>query len=174
MITNRTHQIRHNRTIRFVKNNLEKGSSILDLGTKNILSNKLSKQGFKVENTKGEDLDIDFLKYSDNKLDCVTAFEIFEHMLAPFNILKNLKNKKLIASVPLNLWFADSYWNKDDNWDKHYHEFEPRQFNLLLNRTGWVIKKNEFWKSPDNSKIGIRPILRNFYYRYYIVYCERD
>ena len=165
---------RYRKTLSFISKHCSISDNILDLGVPNHLSKLMQAKGYQVMNTKGENLDVDVKSVLDPSINCVTAFEIFEHMLAPFNILNNLKNKKLIASVPLNLWFADSYWNKDDNWDKHYHEFEPRQFNLLLNRTGWVIKKNEFWKSPDNSKIGIRPLLRNFYYRYYIVYCERD
>jgi len=104
----------------------------------------------------------------------VTAFEIFEHLLAPYNILKELKCNKLIASIPLKLWFARAYWNESDDWDKHYHEFEPKQFQFLLEKTGWKIKDSEFWTSPDQNKIGVRPLLRYFYPRYYIVYCERN
>ena len=95
-------------------------------------------------------------------------------MLAPFNILKSISSKSLIASVPLKLWFSSAYWNENDDWDKHYHEFEPKQFKFLLEKSGWIIKDFELWTSPDNSKIGIRPLLRNFYKRYYIVYCERN
>ena len=51
-------------------------------------------------------------------LDLITSFEIFEHMLAPFNILRELKTDKLIASVPLKLWFTDAYWNDNNDWDK--------------------------------------------------------
>ena len=101
------------------------------------------------------------------------------HMVIRNNIasnmcmLKNIKCKRLIASVPLKLWFAEAYWNPNDDWDKHYHEFEVKQFDLLLEKTGWKIKDSALWTSPDPSKIGIRPMLRYFVPRYYIVYCER-
>ena len=40
------------------------------------------------------------------KVDAVTAFEIFEHLLAPFNVLRQIETLKLVATIPLNLWFA--------------------------------------------------------------------
>ena len=80
---------------------------------------------------------------------------------------------KLIASVPLKLWFAEAYWNESDDWDKHYHEFEKKQFNFLLEKTGWKVKDSELWTSPGTNKLGFRTLLRYFTPRYYIVYCER-
>ena len=152
---------------------LDPGSNLLDLGTENPFTPQLKAAGYSVSNTQGENLDDDFKKIAQTTCDCVTAFEIFEHLLAPYNILKELKSDKLIASIPLKLWFAEAYWNENDDWDKHYHEFEPKQFQFLLEKTGWKIKDSEFWTSPDQNKIGIRPLLRYFYPRYYIVYCER-
>ena len=146
---------------------------ILDLGTPNDFSEIMKNAGYEVVNTKGENLDVDFKIVSESDADLITAFEIFEHMLAPFNLLNTLKNKKLIASIPLKLWFASAYWNENDDWDKHYHEFEPKQFQLLLKRSNWNIIESEKWKSYNPKKIGIRPILRRFYSRYYIVYCEK-
>ena len=146
---------------------------ILDLGTPNDFSEIMKNAGYEVENTKGENLDVNFKMVSESDADLITAFEIFEHMLAPFNLLNSLKNKKLIASIPLKLWFANAYWNENDDWDKHYHEFEPKQFELLLTRSNWNIIASEKWKSYNPKKIGVRPILRRFYSRYYIVYCEK-
>ena len=103
----------------------------------------------------------------------VTAFEIFEHMVSPFPLLRAISAKKLVASVPLKLWFTNAYWNNNDPFDKHYHEFEPKQFDLLLNKAGWRIIKSEKWVSKT-SQIGVRPLLRRFVPRYYIVYCERE
>lgn len=152
---------------------LKEGSSLLDLGTENPFTPQLIEAGYTVKNTQGENLDDDYEAYVNPQVDCVTAFEIFEHLLAPYNILKAIKSKKLIASVPLKLWFAEAYWNEKDDWDKHYHEFEVKQFNLLLKKTGWKIKDSALWTSPDPFKIGFRPFLRYFTPRYYIVYCER-
>ena len=153
---------------------LDPGSKLLDLGTENPFTPQLKAAGYSVSNTQGENLDDDFKKIAQTTCNCVTAFEIFEHLLAPYNILKELKCNKLIASIPLKLWFATAYWNESDDWDKHFHEFEPKQFQFLLEKTGWKIKDFEFWTSPDQNKIGVRPLLRYFYPRYYIVYCERN
>lgn len=164
---------RYQKTIRFMQKHLPENAEVLDLGTRNPFSEVMEKHGFKVNNTRGENLDIDYQKYTDTGVDCVTSFEIFEHMLAPFNILRELKTDKLIASIPLKLWFTDAYWNEKDDWDKHYHEFEPKQFDFLLEKSGWEIKDSEKWKSADWKQIGIRPLLRHITDRYYIVYCER-
>jgi hypothetical protein len=145
---------------------------ILDLGTVNPFSEILKNEGYEVLNTHGEDLDIDFEFINNYQVDLVIALEIFEHMVAPFNILRSMKVKKLIASVPLRLWFAPAYWNEKDEWDRHYHEFEVKQFDWLLKKTGWEIKSFELWKS-GKLKLGLRPILRYFTPRYYIVFCER-
>lgn len=171
---NRHLEKRYNKTLKFVKKHIPEQSKILDLGTTNAFSDIMRKEGYNVENTKGEDLDINYEVYLDKNVDVITSFEIFEHMLAPFNILRNLKTNKMIASVPLKLWFTDAYWNEKDDWDKHYHEFEIKQFDFLLKKTGWKIKDSETWTSSDWRKVGVRPILRHFTPRYYIVYCERE
>jgi hypothetical protein len=164
---------RYKRTLRFIEQVVNKESRILDLGTRNDFSEFLEKEGYNIDNTKGEDLDLDYSRYTDYQADVITAFEIFEHLLAPYNILRALKQPRLIASVPLKLWFAPAYWNEKDEWDRHYHEFEIKQFNFLLEKSGWKIIKSETWKSAHWMNLGIRPLLRHFYPRYYIVYCER-
>ena len=102
----------------------------------------------------------------------VTAFEIFEHSVSPFNVLNDIRATKLVASVPLKLWFASAYRSKTDKWDRHYHEFEDWQFDWLLEKSGWRIVKSEKFTNPV-KKIGIRPILRRITPRYYLVYAER-
>ena len=100
------HQKRYNKTLAFMDKHLKQGSSVLDLGTSNPFTPQLVNAGYTVSNTKGENLDDDYKQYADMSADCVTAFEIFEHLFAPYNILKEIKSKRLIASVPLKLWFA--------------------------------------------------------------------
>lgn len=163
---------RETNTVKFVRNHISSESKILDLGVPNNLGKLLNEAGFQISNTQGEDLDVDFAKYNAREYDCVTAFEIFEHLMAPYNILKAIESKYLIASIPMRLWFATAYWNEKDPWDRHYHEFEQRQFDMLLERTGWKILDSQKWKSYDAVPNGIRPILRRFTDRYYIVFCE--
>lgn len=163
---------RYKITLDFLKEVIPPNSKILDLGVENPFSEIMKQQGFQVENTKGEDLDENFSTVQNSDAEVITAFEIFEHLLAPYNILKEIKADKLVASVPLRLWFAPAYQSKTDQWDRHYHEFEPWQFDWLLEKSGWEIKKKTTFTNPVN-KIGIRPILRWFTPRYYLVYAER-
>ena len=86
--------------------------------------------------------------------------------------IKEVKANKLVATVPLKLWFTKAYRSPTDPWDRHYHEFEPWQVDWLLEKSGWKIIATEKWTSPVNQ-IGIRPILRKFTPRYYAVYAER-
>ncbi len=163
---------RFQHTLSFLQKHIPPTQSILDLGVENPFSKIMEEQGYAVENTKGEDLDVDFSTVIASGSEVVTAFEIFEHLLAPFNVLKEIKADKLVASIPLRLWFAPAYKSKTDVWDRHYHEFEDWQFDWLLEKSGWQIKDKAKWTNPVN-KIGIRPLLRKFAPRYYIVYAER-
>ncbi|MCP9201579.1 class I SAM-dependent methyltransferase [Gramella sp. GC03-9] len=164
---------RYQKTLEFLKESVTPPSRILDLGVKNPFSKIMEENGYTVINTKGEDLDDDYTSVLQNEYDVVTAFEIFEHLLAPYNILKEIKSDKLVASVPLKLWFSPAYRSKTDKWDRHYHEFEDWQFDWLLEKSGWNIQKRLKWTNPVN-KIGIRPALRKFTPRYYAVYAERS
>lgn len=160
------------KTIEFLEKHVGKQESILDLGVPNPLSKIMKDSGYLVKNTGGEDLDFNFSSVTDFKGDVVTAFEIFEHLLAPLNVLSEIKANKLVTSIPLRLWFSPAYRSKTDPWDRHYHEFEDWQFDWLLEKSGWEIKDGLKWTHPV-KKLGIRPIFRLFAPRYYIVYAER-
>lgn len=159
-------------TIEFLEKHIAKEESILDLGVVNPLSKIMTQHGYAVKNTEGEDLDVDFKAVTSFNGNVITAFEIFEHLLAPLNILSESKADKLVTSIPLRLWFSPAYQSKTDPWDRHYHEFEDWQFDWLLEKAGWEIKDRLKWTHPV-KKIGIRPILRLFTPRYYMVYAER-
>ena len=163
---------RFQKTLEFLQKSVSTSDRILDLGVSNPFSEIMKQKGYDVSNTNGEDLDNDVSAVQTSAYDCVTAFEIFEHLLAPYNILREIKANKLVASIPLKLWFAPAYQSKTDKWDRHYHEFEDWQFNWLLEKSGWKIKDSIKWAHPVN-KIGLRPILRKFTPRYYVVYAER-
>ncbi|WP_299225104.1 methyltransferase domain-containing protein [uncultured Psychroserpens sp.] len=163
---------RYKLTLQFLQKHISTSESILDLGIENPFTEVMTKNGFTVKNTSGIDLDENLSEVKNNHADVVTAFEIFEHLLSPYTILKTIKSKKLVASVPLKLWFASAYRSKTDMRDRHFHEFEDWQFDWLLEKTGWKIIDRQKWTNPT-KKIGIRPILRLFTKRYYIVYAER-
>ncbi|WP_338351074.1 methyltransferase [Nonlabens tegetincola] len=159
-------------TLEFLEKHLEKNSSILDLGVENPFSKIMSDAGYKVVNTSGEDLDDELTAISSFTGDAVTAFEIFEHLVAPYNALKEIKTKKLFISVPMKLWFASAYRNKNDVRDQHYHEFESWQLDYVLEKAGWKVIDSIKFTNPV-KKFGIRPFLRRFTPRYYLVYCEK-
>lgn len=163
---------RYKHTAEFLIKHITKDSTILDLGVENPFTKIMKQQGFNVENTHGEDLDIDISTIENSKANVVTAFEIFEHLVSPFTVLKSINANKLVASVPLRLWFSSAYRSKTDMRDRHYHEFEDWQFDWLLEKAGWKIIDRKKWTNPT-KKIGIRPFLRWLTPRYYIVYAER-
>jgi hypothetical protein len=164
---------RFQHTLSFLQKHISTEESILDLGVENPFSKIMIQQGFSVENTKGEDLDLNFESVKTSNAQVVTAFEIFEHLVAPFNVLREIKADKLVASIPLKLWFSPAYKSKTDPWDRHYHEFEDWQFDWLLEKAGWKIIERAKWTNPV-KKIGLRPLLRSFTPRYYIVYAVKN
>jgi len=163
---------RYQKTLAFLSIAIAPPARILDIGTPNAFSEEMKQYGFQVTNTSGEDLDETTESVTRIEADCTTAFEIFEHLLNPLGVLKAIRSEKLVASVPLSLWFARSYRNKSNRWDQHFHEFEDWQFDWLLEKAGWEITRREKWTSPIIVP-GIRPLLRFFTPRYYIVEARR-
>jgi len=173
MYTNNVHQKRFQKTLAFLNQNIEKGSHILDLGVQNPMSELMKANGYKVENTQGEDLDEDQTGLINSNAEVATAFEILEHLLSPYQVLKSIRAKKLVVSVPLKIWFSSAYRSKTDLRDRHFHEFEDWQLDWLLEKTGWKIIASEQWTNP-NRGFGIRTILRYFTPRYYIVFAKKN
>lgn len=163
---------RFEKTLIFLRKHVPAPTTILDLGVENPFSEIMKLEGYDVQNTTGEDLDYDTSKLKESAASVVTAFEIFEHLLSPFTVLRDIEADKIVASVPLRLWFSSAYRSKTDPWDRHYHEFEDWQFDWLLEKAGWTIIAKDSWTHPVR-KIGFRPLLRLFTPRYYIVYAER-
>lgn len=163
----KNHQRRYRLTRGFLEETLQPNEAILDLGSDNPFSRLLKADGYTVHNT-----DIDLDRYPDEltrkPADVVTAFEILEHLLNPLGILQKVPGQRLYASVPMRLWFSKAYRHPDDPWDRHFHEFEPWQFDWLLDHAGWQIIRREKWTNPVR-KFGIRPLLRQFTPRWYVV-----
>src|SRR5690606_28044144 len=126
-----------------------------------------------VSNTEG-DLDVAPHQAAEAEVDAVTAFEVLEHLVAPFNVLRAIRAPRLFASVPLRLWLAPAYRNPHDAWDRHFHEFEPWQFDWLLEKAGWRIVRRERWiPKPAGLPLGVRPLLRRVTPRWYVVEAVR-
>ncbi|MBK0370990.1 methyltransferase domain-containing protein [Flavobacterium agrisoli] len=159
-------------TLEFLQKHIPTSETILDLGVENPFSKIMKDAGYSVSNTSGEDLDLNQSALQNSNAQVVTALEIFEHLLNPFTVLKEIKAEKLIISIPMRLWFSAAYRSKTDMWDRHYHEFEDWQLDWLLEKTGWKIIDSKKWTNPV-KQLGLRPFLRRFTNRYYIVYAEK-
>ena len=163
---------RYRLTLEFLQRHVATSEAILDLGVFNPFSEIMTQNGYRVTNTGGEDLDLDLEAVRASGAPVVTAFEILEHLVAPFKVLQAIPGDRLLASVPLRLWFAAAYRSKTDPRDRHFHEFEAWQFDWLLEKAGWRVIDRVQWAHPVR-KFGIRPLLRRFTPRYYLVYAER-
>ena len=163
---------RYKQTLKMLKEVCPAPAVIFDLGVRNPFSEIMKQNNYEVYNTSGEDLDEEPNPKMPNNVDLVTGFEIIEHLVSPYPLLKNIKAKRIFLTVPIKLWFSKAYKSETDPFDRHYHEFEPWQFDWLLEKSGWKIIKKEYWTNPT-KKIGLRPFLRLFVKRYYAVYAER-
>ena len=108
---------RYRKTLALLNEILPNGGVIYDLGVRNPFSEIMEKEGFKVINTDGQDLDIDYNLNIPKNVDLITGFEILEHLVSPFPLLKNLNCKKIFVTVPMNLWFSKAYRSKTDPFD---------------------------------------------------------
>lgn len=163
---------RFNITLDFLKKHIKTSEIIFDLGVTNPFSKIMEENGYTVKNTQGEDLDNDQSALQNETYTVFTAFEIFEHLLNPYTVLQNVKCDKLLISIPLRLWFSPAYRSKIDMWDRHYHEFEDWQLDWLLEKSGFQIVDRVKFTHPV-KKIGLRPLLRFFTPRYYMVYAVK-
>ena len=159
---------RFHQTLSFIESSLPKGSKILDLGTPNELSEFMTENGYEVDNAFGKDFDLEPTIVAQDGYDAVTMLEVLEHLVNPMGVLQEVKAPKLFASVPLDLWFSKDYKNQSNEWDQHFHEFEDWQFDWLLRKSGWKKLRSEKWVNPTN-KLGIRPLLRRFTPRFYMI-----
>lgn len=147
-------------------------AGILDLGTPNQLSEFLGKNGFLIRNAHGFDFDLEPEKINDYQYEVLTGFEVLEHLVSPFPLMRVTKARKLFVTVPMRLWFAPAHQNRKDEWDRHYHEFETWQLDMMLEKAGWEIKAREKWIPPFQPG-GLRSVLRALTPRFYAVYAER-
>lgn len=91
---------RKQQTLAFIKRH-SKPCSILDLGVRNPFSEILKNEGYQVKNTKGEDLHFNRSEILKSNSTVTTAFEIFKHLLSPFEVTRYIQSEYLFTSAPL-------------------------------------------------------------------------
>lgn len=169
---NKVKAFRFDRTRAFVSRYVDRRERILDLGTPSELSELLKEDQFQLESGHGFDFDLEPDRINDYEYDVLTAFEVLEHLVSPFPLLQKTRARKLVVTVPLRLWFAKAYQDAGNPYDRHYHEFERWQLDMLIEKAGWEIKAREKWVPPFQPG-GLRSILRAVTPRFYAVYAER-
>jgi hypothetical protein len=172
MSHNAAHRARFERTLAFMAASTPPPARILDLGAENTMARRMRAAGYDVQSTEG-DLDFHPEAAAAEGVEAVTAFEILEHLVSPMPLLRAAKAPRLFASVPLRLWFASAYRNPDEEWDRHYHEFEDWQFDWLLGKAGWRVVRREKWTPTGAFTLGLRPLLRRVTPRWYVVEAVR-
>ena len=90
---------RYDKTIKMLKTILKPGNTIFDLGVRNPFSEIMEKEGYKVINTKGQDLDDKFDILIPKEVDLVTGFEILEHLVSPYPLLKNINCNRILSNI---------------------------------------------------------------------------
>ena len=81
-------------------------SVVFDLGVRNPFSEIMKQNNYKVYNTGGEDLDDNYKLKIPDDVDLVTGFEILEHLVSPYPLLKNIKANRILLTVPIKLWLS--------------------------------------------------------------------
>jgi hypothetical protein len=154
-------------TRKYCERFIPENSKVVDLGNRSGITPWL-KDRYDVVNT---NWDLDKKPRIDLSYDYITSFEVFEHLLDPCCVLKNIrKGTHLLCSVPLRVFFTKPHWKPND---EHYHEFLDREFYKLLTKTGWKIKFKK--KRCIVKNFGIRQLITGLFRfkRYLFVYAEK-
>ena len=80
---------RFSNTLRFLDAVSPPPARILDLGTPNELGRRMERAGYEVSNTEGDLEEPTGVIGKD--VDFVTAFEILEHLVTPYNVLRAIQ-----------------------------------------------------------------------------------
>ena len=103
---------RYKKTLKMLKEVCPEPTVIFDLGVRNPFSEIMRQNNYKVYNTSGEDLDDHPNIEIPGDVELVTGFEILEHLVSPYPLLKNIKANRIFLTVPIKLWFSKAYKKK--------------------------------------------------------------
>ena len=103
---------RYNKTLKMLNKVCPSPSVIFDLGVRNPFSDIMEKNHYKVYNTSGQDFDTNPKVDIPGDVDLVTGFEIIEHLVSPYTLLKNINARIPIKvhSIPLAFLVQGCKW----------------------------------------------------------------
>lgn len=159
---------RRNRTLCLVQQNVNGLKIIYDMGDVSPMRYELERDYFVKT--------LPYKDYNDLNMDSFrnevfVSFKVFEHIFSPYHFLKATQPLLLICTVPLKIPFVPIHWSKDKR-DRHYHEFEEKQFLWMLEEAGYeIIYKKKWWY--NRLPIGIRTLLRYIFPSWLAVVARR-
>lgn len=137
------------------------GSPCLDIGSKSILTEKLSDRfSVEIDNTLPCDFNI-ALESPQKEYDTIFCFEVIEHVMNPYGFMKNIRKKldgNLYLSTPI-LGLLGIL-----QIDAHFTEYKQSRLEILFRSTGFeIVKKQKFNSVPLWGISGIRPIIHKMF-----------
>jgi hypothetical protein len=154
-------KLRHRYTLKYLKNKIKSTDTILDIGQRNPLTDKLQSLVYcKIDNTSGA-LDTYFSNPS-TIYDVIIYSHTIEHQYNPLNTLIQIKevmdlNTRMFIFLPRR---TKILWTK-----YHYHEIDDYRMRLLIDRAGLKIVSSKLfktWRNPLTYLKGFRMMLRLF------------
>uniref|UniRef100_A0A6H2A448 Putative methyltransferase n=1 Tax=viral metagenome TaxID=1070528 RepID=A0A6H2A448_9ZZZZ len=140
---------------------------ILEIGERNPFT-KFLENSFRspIDNSSG-DLNYELITPKD-KYHCIICSHVIEHIPNVLTFLNNMVNKldkhgTICITYPVRL----------KKTTHHYHEIPIEDMLLLLNEVGLRIVKQEIQRANFGKKIGIRPLLRFWTDKNYLLMCKK-
>ena len=140
---------------------------VLDIGKRNLLTEKIEKEFYvKVDNTEG-DLDYEIIAPK-KKYKVIICSHVIEHLMNPLLFLENAKklladNGRMIIAYPIRFI----------KYEKHFHEIPEKDMRIMLDKAGFEVVRWETYKTDHSFPLGIRPILRILFDKNFVLVVKK-
>jgi 2-polyprenyl-3-methyl-5-hydroxy-6-metoxy-1,4-benzoquinol methylase len=118
------------------------GSWILQIGGLNVKAIDVSEEAIEYakEHYQGPQYFCGKAEDAKGEVDALVTFETLEHLPDPSILLRNVKAKVLIASVPNEERYPFKKENFEGETYPHLRHYTPKEFEGLLNDSGYQVK----------------------------------
>jgi hypothetical protein len=139
-----------------------------------ILSVDRSASALRYVNTRKLQLDILDLSKLTEKFECVTCFEVIEHLTEPtyeksLEIISSLSEKYILISVPYNEKLTDSFTmcpncKSQFSFEMHLRSFNKQLMDVLLEKYNFKCKKSEVFFNHKTyfGKDGLKKLYKKY------------